>query len=81
VSNYSTQVFGRFSTAFGTLANPHRLKIYTILSGCCIPDIIGTTDLSASCCESFGQPIEYCRIHVVSSPEDTDTGRPDLNAA
>lgn len=50
MSNYRTQNIDRFSAVFNALSNPHRLQIYTILSGCCPPGTACSLDNAASCC-------------------------------
>ena len=50
MSNYSKQNIDRFSAVFNALSNPHRLQIYTILSGCCTPGTACEMDNVASCC-------------------------------
>jgi len=50
MSNYRTQNIDRFSAVFNALSNPHRLQIYTILSGCCSPGTACDMDNAASCC-------------------------------
>ena len=35
---------------FKALSNPHRLQIFNILSGCCEPDTLCSTDEMMSCC-------------------------------
>ena len=50
MSNNSNDNIGRFSTVFSALSNPHRLQIYTILSGCCGPGTGCDTGSVTSCC-------------------------------
>jgi len=50
MSNFNARDIDRFSAVFSALSNPHRLRIYTILSGCCIPGTACTMDSAASCC-------------------------------
>jgi ArsR family transcriptional regulator len=50
MSNYNTQIIDRFSAVFNALSNPHRLQIYTILSGCCTPGTACSIDNVTSCC-------------------------------
>ena len=50
MSNYDTQIIDRFSAVFNALSNPHRLQIYTILSGCCTPGTTCNIDNVTSCC-------------------------------
>ena len=50
MSNYRTGNIDRFSAVFNALSNPHRLQIYTILSGCCTPGMVCNMDSVTSCC-------------------------------
>ena len=50
MSNHHDQNIDSLSTVFGALSNPHRLQIYTILSGCCVPGTGCTLDNAMSCC-------------------------------
>ena len=50
MSKYSNRNIDRFSAVFNALSNPHRLQIYTILSGCCTPGTACNIDSVASCC-------------------------------
>lgn len=50
MSNYSPQNLDRFSIVFSALSNRHRLQIYTLLSGCCIPGTGCTVAIAESCC-------------------------------
>ena len=50
MSNYSTKNIARFSAVFNALSNPHRLQIYTLLSGCCTPGTACNMDIITSCC-------------------------------
>jgi len=50
MSNYRTIDLARYSGVFHALANPHRLQIFNILSGCCEPGSGCTTDEMLSCC-------------------------------
>jgi len=50
MSNYRTIDLERHAAMFKALANPHRLQIYTILSGCCEPGTLCSTDEMMSCC-------------------------------
>ena len=49
MSNYNSHPFNRFSAVFGALSNPHRLQIYTLLSGCCPPGDACSLTSIASC--------------------------------
>ncbi len=48
--NYHTRNIDRFSAVFSALSNPHRLQIYTILSGCCSPGSACNMDAVTACC-------------------------------
>ncbi|UCB55596.1 MAG: winged helix-turn-helix transcriptional regulator [Thiotrichales bacterium] len=50
MSNYSIQNIDRFSAVFSALSNPHRLQIYTLLSGCCPPGSACNVNSIHSCC-------------------------------
>jgi len=50
MSKYNEHQIDRFSTIFNALSNPHRLQIYTLLSGCCTPGTDCTIDNITSCC-------------------------------
>ena len=50
MSNYDSGQIGRFSAVFSALSNPHRLQIFTMLSGCCSPQSACRTDTAMSCC-------------------------------
>ena len=50
MSNYESPNIDRFSAVFSALSNPHRLQIYTILSGCCGPENTCSTEATMSCC-------------------------------
>jgi ArsR family transcriptional regulator len=50
MSNYRAPNVDRFSAVFSALSNPHRLQIYTILSGCCGPQNTCSTEAAMSCC-------------------------------
>jgi ArsR family transcriptional regulator len=50
MSKYSKEDIEKLSTVFSALSNPHRLQIYTMLSGCCIPGTACTVDSAVSCC-------------------------------
>lgn len=50
MSNYRAQNLDRLSAVFSALSNRHRLQIYTLLSGCCIPGTTCTVANVESCC-------------------------------
>ena len=50
MSKYNQHHIDRFSTIFNALSNPHRLQIYTLLSGCCTPGADCNIDNITSCC-------------------------------
>jgi len=50
MSKYNQHHIDRFSTIFNALSNPHRLQIYTLLSGCCTPGTDCDIDIITSCC-------------------------------
>ena len=50
MSNHYSEAFDRYARVFSALANPHRLQIYTMLSGCCIPGTGCTVGSGVSCC-------------------------------
>lgn len=50
MSNYRTIDLGRYAAIFKALSNPHRLQIYTILTGCCEPGSLCSADEVMSCC-------------------------------
>ena len=50
MSNYSIHNIDRFSAVFSALSNPHRLQIYTLLSGCCPPGSACNVNSIRSCC-------------------------------
>ncbi len=50
MSKYKTIDLGRYSAVFQALANPHRLQIYNILSGCCEPGTPCSADDKLTCC-------------------------------
>ncbi len=49
MSNYNSRNIDRFSAVFSALSNPHRLQIYTILSGCCGPRAGGSPGAATAC--------------------------------
>ena len=50
MSKYSNRNIDRFSAVFNALSNPHRLQIFTLLSGCCAPGTACNSGSIASCC-------------------------------
>jgi len=48
--NNRTNNLDKYTNVFHALANPHRLQIFNILSGCCEPGTACTTDEMLSCC-------------------------------
>ena len=50
MSKYDPNQIERFSTVFNALSNPHRLQIFTMLSGCCSPRSPCSTDTAMACC-------------------------------
>ena len=59
MSNYDIENISRFSTVFSALSNPHRLQIYTILSGCCgSGNVCGTGSMTACCVGDLGNEVE-----------------------
>jgi len=50
MSKYRTISLDKYTTVFHALANPHRLQIFNILSGCCEPGTACTTDEMLTCC-------------------------------
>lgn len=50
MSNYQTINLDRFAGIFKALSNPHRLQIFNILTGCCEPGTLCSTDEMMSCC-------------------------------
>ncbi|MGD2054629.1 MAG: metalloregulator ArsR/SmtB family transcription factor [Gammaproteobacteria bacterium] len=50
MSNYSFRDTDKFSAVFSALSNPHRLQIFTILSGCCPPGTTCNVNSVTSCC-------------------------------
>jgi ArsR family transcriptional regulator, arsenate/arsenite/antimonite-responsive transcriptional repressor len=50
MSNYIPPKIDSYSTAFGALSNPHRLQIYTMLSGCCDPGERCLIESTEPCC-------------------------------
>lgn len=50
MSNCRTINLDRYAAIFKALSNPHRLQIFNILTGCCEPGAICSTDEVMSCC-------------------------------
>jgi len=50
MSKYRNIEIERYSDMFKALSNPHRLHIFNILSGCCEPGTLCSTDEMLSCC-------------------------------
>ncbi|MDH5612358.1 MAG: metalloregulator ArsR/SmtB family transcription factor [Gammaproteobacteria bacterium] len=50
MSNYRTISLDHYATIFKALSNPHRLQIFNILTGCCEPGTLCSTDEMMSCC-------------------------------
>lgn len=50
MSNYSTDEPTQLVDIFKALANPHRLKIYNILTECCSPGSACGSDAIYNCC-------------------------------
>jgi ArsR family transcriptional regulator len=50
MSNYKTIDLDHYAVMFKALSNPHRLQIFNILTGCCEPGTVCSTDEMASCC-------------------------------
>lgn len=50
MSKYRNIDLDRYSAMFKALSNPHRLQIFNILTGCCEPGTICSTDEMTSCC-------------------------------
>lgn len=50
MSNYQTEKLQKYANAFKALANPHRLQIFNLLSNCCEPGTVCSTDEALSCC-------------------------------
>ena len=50
MSNYIPPEIESYSAAFGALSNPHRLQIYTMLSGCCQPGQRCLIEATEPCC-------------------------------
>jgi ArsR family transcriptional regulator len=50
MSNHIFQDTDKFSAVFSALSNPHRLQIYTMLSGCCPPGTACSMNSFTSCC-------------------------------
>jgi len=50
MSNYRNINLDRYSAMFKALSNPHRLQIFNLLTGCCEPGTVCSTDEAISCC-------------------------------
>ncbi len=50
MSKYNFRDTDKFSAVFSALSNPHRLQIFTILSGCCPPGTACNINSVSSCC-------------------------------
>jgi DNA-binding transcriptional ArsR family regulator len=50
MSNCRTINLDHYAAIFKALSNPHRLQIFTILTGCCEPGTLCSTDEMMSCC-------------------------------
>lgn len=50
MSKYRTINLDHYAHIFKALSNPHRLQIFTILTGCCEPGTLCSTDEVMSCC-------------------------------
>lgn len=50
MSKYISTEIESYSAAFGALSNPHRLQIYTLLSGCCEPGTRCLIESAEPCC-------------------------------
>lgn len=50
MSNYRTISLDHYAAIFKALSNPHRLQIFNILTGCCEPGTLCSTDEMMSCC-------------------------------
>ncbi|MDH5388417.1 MAG: metalloregulator ArsR/SmtB family transcription factor [Gammaproteobacteria bacterium] len=50
MSNYRNINLDHYATIFKALSNPHRLQIFNILTGCCEPGSLCSTDDVMSCC-------------------------------
>lgn len=50
MSNYRTNELDRYAIIFKALSNTHRLQIFNILSGCCEPGTLCSTEEVMSCC-------------------------------
>ncbi len=50
MSNYAVLEIKHYSVAFGALSNPHRLQIYSMLSGCCQPGEPCLIESTQPCC-------------------------------
>jgi len=50
MSNYISAEVAAYTAAFSALSNPHRLQIYTLLSGCCRPGESCLIESAEPCC-------------------------------
>jgi DNA-binding transcriptional ArsR family regulator len=50
MSNCNSRDTDKFSAVFSALSNPHRLQIFTMLSGCCPPGTACNITPATSCC-------------------------------
>jgi ArsR family transcriptional regulator len=50
MSNYTRPEIKHYSVAFGALSNPHRLQIYSMLSGCCQTGAPCLIESTQPCC-------------------------------
>ena len=50
MSNYQNIHLDHFASIFKALSNPHRLQIFNILTGCCEPGTLCSTDEMMSFC-------------------------------
>ena len=50
MSNCRTINLDHYAAIFKALSNPHRLQIFNILTGCCEPGALCSTDEMMSCC-------------------------------
>jgi ArsR family transcriptional regulator len=50
MSNYTSPELDSYTNAFSALSNPHRLQIYSLLSGCCQPGERCLIESTEPCC-------------------------------
>ena len=50
MSNCSLPNLDRYAAVFNALSNPHRLQIYSLLSGCCTPGTACELGTLTDCC-------------------------------